>query len=313
MGPIRITALITAAFLLANALAAQEPTFRVDVRLVRLLATVKNDHGQLVGDLKKEDFTVLDNGVPQEIAVFERYTAQPLSVAILVDTSGSTAKDFKYQANSVSRFLKALFREGNPEDSASLLSFNWQVQEHTSFTRNIDRIERRLRSLKSEAGTSLYDAIYLSTEGLEGREGRRVVVVVTDGADTVSTKRFPDALKALHRADAVLYSILVMPITNDAGRSIGGENALATMSSATGGQVFMPSLGASLDRAFDDILRDLRTQYLISYYPRNIKPGKDPFHRVEVSVRRPGLRVTTRTGYYGDFAESGGSGPRTTR
>ena len=83
------------------------------MRLVRLLATVKDEHGKPAADLKHDDFTVYDNGVKQEVSVFERYTEQPLSVALLVDISGSTAKDLKYEADSVSRFLKALFREGN--------------------------------------------------------------------------------------------------------------------------------------------------------------------------------------------------------
>ena len=321
MGRIRRSAAgLTFVAALASAIlaAAQEPVFRVNVRLVRLLATVKDNYGNIVGNLKREEFTVLDNGVSQEIALFERHTEQPLSVALLIDISGSTAKDFKYQADSVTRFLRALFREGNPKDAVALYSFNWQVTRHTEdFTRNADRLERRVRSLKSEAGTAMYDAIWLAADDLDEREGRRVMVVVTDGADTVSTKRFHDALEALHRADTVLYAILVMPITNEAGRNIGGENALTTMTTGTGGRMFTPALGATLDDAFDEILRDLRTQYLIAYYPRNLKPSKDSFHRVELRTARPGLRVVTRTGYYGDIAEGDRSseprGPRSTR
>ncbi|HET8550319.1 MAG TPA: VWA domain-containing protein [Bryobacteraceae bacterium] len=285
-------------------LSAQETTIRVDVRLVRLLATVKDNFGNPIGNLKKEEFTVLDNGVPQEIAVFERHTEQPLSVALLVDTSASTAKDFRYQAESVTRFLRALFREGNPKDAVSLYSFNWQVLEHSDFTRNAERLERAVRGMKSEAGTAMYDAIWLAADNLEQRDGRHVMVIVTDGADTVSTKKYRDAVEALHRADSVLYAILVIPITNDAGRNIGGENALTTMTASTGGRMFMPSLGASLNEAFDEILRDLRTQYLIGYYPRNIRPTKDPFHRTDVRVARSGLRVVTRSGYYGDFTDA---------
>ena len=306
MGRIRrSTAVLSLAAAAASIFAvAQEPTFRVDVRLVRLLATVKDSSGNPIGNLKKEDFTVTDNGVAQEIALFERHTEQPLSVALLVDTSGSTAKDFRYQAESVTRFLRALFREGNPNDAVSLFSFNWRVQEHTGFTRKAEQLEKIVRGMKSEAGTSMYDAIWLACDSLVEREGRRVMVIITDGADTVSTKRYPDAVEALHRADAVLYAILVMPITNDAGRNIGGENALTAMTASTGGRMFMPSLGASLNEAFDEILRDLRTQFLLGYYPRNVKPTKDPFHLTQVRVTRPGLRVVTRTGYYGEFTET---------
>src|SRR5690242_21022608 len=116
--------------------AQQHPVIRVTVNLVRVIATVKNQSGQLVGALEKPDFENYDNVKPQEIAVFERKTEQPLSVAILIDTSGSTAKELKYDSESVSRLLKALFAEGNREDSAALFSFNWRVIQEQTFTHN---------------------------------------------------------------------------------------------------------------------------------------------------------------------------------
>jgi Ca-activated chloride channel family protein len=145
----------------------------------------------------------------------------------------------------------------------------------------------------------MYDAIYFASRELEERDGRRVIVVVTDGGDTTSGKTYHEALEAAHMADAAIYSILVMPIRNEAGRNIGGENALTTLAQSTGGRVFSPSLGKELDRAFDEILRDLRTQYLIGFYPKNIPPTKERFHRLDVRVNRPDLRVISRNGYYG--------------
>src|SRR4051812_29498463 len=126
--PSKITRVFFSLVLGALVVAAQESVFKIDVRLVRLIATVKDPTGKPVGGLSKEDFTVLDNGAKQTISLFERHTSQPLSVAILVDTSGSTGKEMKYQTDSVQRFLTALFKEGNPDDSASLLTFNWQVR-----------------------------------------------------------------------------------------------------------------------------------------------------------------------------------------
>lgn len=295
MGRLTLAALIAALVLTAR---AQEPTFRVDVQLVRVLATVKNDQGQLAGSLAKEDFEIRDNGVPQQIRLFERHTAQPLSISLLVDASGSTAKDIKYEIDSVNRFLRALVREGNPDDSVALYSFNWEVRQVTPFTRNLGRLEKGLSGVRGEAGTALYDAMYLAAKEIDGRDGRHVMVIVTDGGDTVSSTNYHQALEAAHRADAVVYALLVMPITNDAGRNIGGENALAGITSATGGRVFTPALGLSLDQAFDDILKDLRTQYLLGYYPQNVPPSKDRFHKIEVKVRKPGLRAVSRTGYY---------------
>jgi len=291
---------VSSALALAVVLGAQ---IKVQVNLVRVLATVKNPAGQLVGALNKDDFEVLDNGVKQQIAVFERQTDQPLSVALLVDASGSTAKDLKYEVDSVVRFLKALFAEGNPKDAVALYSFNYEVTLHNFFTHNAGPLEHSLRLIQGEAGTSLYDAIYLSSGHLEPRDGRKVMVIVTDGGDTTSRKDFHTALEAAQLANASIYPVLVVPISNDAGRNIGGEHALVTMAAGTGGRVFEPTLGAALDGAFSDIIKELRTQYLLAYYPKDVPLTKNRFHRLQVRVRRPDLRVTARNGYYGDAEE----------
>lgn len=305
----RVLSILLVTLALAAACAGQRADIRVDVNLVRVLTTVRDASGQLVGSLTKDDFTILDNRAEQQVAVFEHHTEQPLSVALLVDTSGSTAKDLKYEIDSVGHFLRALFGEGNPRDAVALYSFNYQVVTHNYFTRNIAPLEHSLRLLKAEAGTSLYDAIYLTSQALEGRQGRRVMVIVTDGGDTTSIKDFKAALEAAQMADAVIYPILVMPITNDAGRNIGGENALATLAAGTGGHVFAPNVGAALDKAFSDIILALRTQYLLAYYPKDVPLTKNRFHQLEVHVKRPGLHVSARSGYYGEATGDSRSTP----
>lgn len=285
---------------LGAAAGAQEPVFRVDVKLVRMLATVKNAQGQLVGGLEKEDFTVTDNGVEQAVSLFERQTAQPLSVAMLVDRSRSTQRERNYELDAVRRFLRTLLREGNPADAAALYSFNFEVTLQQNFTRRLDRLSDGLARLKSEGATALYDAIYLASDEMEHRDGRRVVVVVSDGGDTISKVNFQKALESLHRANAVLYAVLLVPVAGDAGRNLRGENALIQLTQWTGGKIFFPALGASLDDAFADILRDLRTQYLLGYYPKDVPPSKDRFHRVQLGVKRPGHTVSARNGYFAD-------------
>jgi Ca-activated chloride channel family protein len=284
----------------AAALAQQEPVFKVDVKLVRMLATVKNEQGQLAGGLSKEDFTVTDNGVPQEVALFERQTAQPLSVAMLVDRSRSTQRERGYELEAVRRFLRALIREGNPQDAAALYSFNYEVTLQAGFTRRLDRLSAALGRLKSEGATALYDAIYLAANGMEQRDGRRVAVVVSDGGDTISTVNFQQALEALQRANCVMYAVLLVPVAGDAGRNLRGENALIQLTQWTGGKIFFPALGAELDGAFEQILRDLRTQYLIGYYPKDVPPSADRFHRVQLTVKRAGYSVSARNGYFAD-------------
>lgn len=272
--------------------------FKVDVRLVRMLATVKDPMGKLVGGLEKTDFRVTDNGVEQQIAVFERNTEQPLSIALLVDTSRSTEREKRYEISSINTFVTRLTGEGNPGDTLALFSFNTEVTALTPFTRGRGVIRSGLAKLKSEGGTALFDAIYLASGELRRREGRHVVLVVSDGGDTVSRTSFQKALEALHAADAVLYAIVTVPVKGEAGRNLRGENALITLSTWTGGQFFMPTPGADLDEAFANVIRDLRTQYLLGYYPSNVPPSKDRFHRVKLEVNRPGHTVSTRNGYY---------------
>ncbi len=289
-----------AALFLTLTLAAQ-PTYKTNVNLVRLLVGVKNQAGEVIGSIGQEEFEVYDCGVKQTIVVFEHQTVLPLSVSVLVDASGSTLKDIHYETTSIGKFFKALLREGNPKDMAALYSFNYDVHLMHAFTRNLSQLVEQLGRIKPTAGTSLYDAVHFSGHDLQGREGRHVMVIVSDGGDTTSFYKYHDALEAAQKADAVIYPIIVVPIVNDAGRNIGGEHTLRQFASNTGGRVFFPSDAAGLDQAFGEILIDLRTQYMLGYYPKDLPKDADRFHKVEVHVKRPDLRVSTRSGYYSDL------------
>ena len=299
-----LTILTGASLCLAPLASAQDAVFRSNVRLVRMLVTVKDRSGALIGSLNRTDFTVLDNGVKQKIAVFERQTEQPLSVSLLMDISASTGIELKYEIDSASRFLNTLLREGNPDDAAALYSFDADVTMLSGFTRRYEQLERGLGKLHSSGGTSLYDAIFFVSRDLELRRGRHVLVVVTDGGDTTSVKNYHQALEAAQLADTLIYPVIVIPIRNPAGRNIGGEHALITMAAGTGGRVFTPEMGPAVDEAFSAILRELRTQYLLGFYPSGIPPAKDRFHSLKVNLESPNLRVITRSGYYGEFEDS---------
>ena len=144
----------------------------------------------------------------------------------------------------------------------------------------------------------MYDAICLASDTLSAREGRHVMVIVTDGGDTTSYRKFEDARRAAQEADAVVYPIVVLPIEGDAGRNIGGEHALKQLASATGGRIFYPESFERLDVAFSEILRDLRTQYLVGYYPKGVTQQPRHYHPVAVKLDTPNLNVTSRSGYY---------------
>ena len=280
---------------------AESPAFRVDVQLVSVVATVKDPSGAVVTGLDKDDFTVLAGGVPQQIAHFERQTGRPLSVVLLFDASSTVAKELRFEQEAAHRFVRHLLSRGaHPQDRVAVYEFTSHVNEITDFTGSLSRLEKALYAIRPKGGTSLYDAIYLASERLEKREGRKVIIAVTDGGDTTSNKEFADSLAAAQKAEAAVYSIIVVPVTSDAGRNLGGENALRTLSGATGGVWFRQHTEGDLDRAFGQIERDLRIQYLLGFYPRNVPPSQDRFYRLEVQVRREGLEVLARNGYYGE-------------
>jgi Ca-activated chloride channel family protein len=287
---------------------AQQPAvFKDTVTQVHVIASVKNSKGELVGTLQKSDFQIFDNGAPQEIRVFERQSSQPLSIALLIDVSGSTAKDLKYETDSATKFLHALLSEGNLEDAVALYSFDSDVREVRPFTHNYASLDAALKYIHGSGGTSLYDAIYEAAIKLEDRVGRKVIVVISDGGNTTSNMDIQKCLKAAQFADAVIYPVVVVPITNDAGRNVSGEHSLIFMQQGTGGRSFFPGVGKELDQAFTDILAELRTQYFLGYYPKDVPLTKNPFHKLEVRVNQPDLRVQARNGYYGEAEAADGS------
>ena len=288
--------------------AQQPPVIRVNVNLVRIIASVKTSTGAIVGSLGRDDFEVYDNGVRQEIAHFERQTDQPLWVALMVDVSGSTQKELAYEIDSAGKFVRALLAEGNPEDRVAVYAFDDQVRQEHGFTHDHAALNQALKRLHGTAGTSLYDAICLVSKELEPRQGRKAIVIVSDGGETTSHWTSHDALQAAQMADAVVYPVVVLPILSDAGRNRAGESFLTYIAHGTGGRPFFPEPNAQLDKAFADIISDLRTQYLLGFYPHDVPLTKEKWHRLEVRERSGKLQVSARNGYYGE-AESSGAGP----
>ena len=276
----------------------QDVTLHVDVRLVSVFVNVTDHTGAIVGGLSREDFKITEDGRPQEIAVFERQSELPLNLTLAIDTSGSVRKDLTEEADASRRFVHAILR---PQDQMSLLEFATDVRELTPFTNKESQIDRGLSQLKSDFATALYDTIVLGSQRLGSRDGRKVLIVVSDGEDTAKSSTYADALEAALRHEVMIYSIIDVPIATSAGRSLGGEHALITLAEQTGGKSFYVEEGG-LDKAFTKVSDDLRTQYLVGYYPHNQEPGR-VFHRIEVTVPRAATQdfnVRHKTGYYGD-------------
>src|SRR5262249_4217474 len=245
---------------------AQEPpsTVKVDVRLVNVFATVTDEHGSPVANLKQENFVLKEDGRDQKISVFARESALPLSIVLAVDTSLSTRKDLPLELASARRFAHTILR---PIDGLSLYQFSEVVSELTQFTSDLRAVDHAIDRVRTGAATALYDALFLGAQALEPRQGRKVMVVITDGGDTVSKIDYKEAVRAAQQAEAILYSIIIVPIESSAGRDTGGEHALMQLSDDTGGKFFYAASMPQLDTAFRQISDELRTQYLLAYYP----------------------------------------------
>ncbi len=287
--------------------AAQKPdpqtspstTLKVDVNLVNVFVTVTDAQGAPVGGLTKENFVLKEDDHDQKIAVFDKESALPLSIALAIDTSLSTRHDLPLEQASAKRFAHAILR---PIDALSVYAFSEVVIEAThGYTSEIKRIDEGIDHLRMGAATALFDAIYLASRSLDHRKGRKVIVLITDGGDTISRVDYKEAVRAAEEAEAIVYSIIIVPIESSAGRETGGEHALIQLSEDTGGKYYYATSTSQLDDAFHKISDELRTQYLLAYYPSQRTSFSD-FRRIEVKVvgipdSNP-YRVRHRAGYY---------------
>ena len=297
----RLLFLLAASF--ASCLAAQDLTLHVDVKLVSVFVNVTDKNGAIMGGLTRDDFQVSEDSRPQQIAVFERQSELPLNLTLAIDTSGSVRKDMTEEADAARRFAHMILRS---QDQMGLLQFATDVHELTPFTNKISQIDRGLAQLHGDYATALYDAICLGSEGLGKKQGRKVLVLISDGGDTAKSMTYPEALEEALRDEVMIYSIIDVPIEASAGRDLGGEHALITLAEQTGGKSYYVSDGG-LDKAFAQVSNDLRTQYLLGYYPAHQAPGTS-FHRIQVTVPRAAAQafnIRHKTGYYADSVVKG--------
>jgi Ca-activated chloride channel family protein len=277
---------------------AQDTTLKVKVKLVNVFVTVTDQHGAPVAGLKKENFTLAEDGKDQKIAVFDKESALPLSIVLGIDTSLSTRKDLPVELQSARHFVHTILR---PIDAVSVYGFNEVVNEFVPFTADLKRIDHGIDRIRLGSATALYDALYLGSQALDRRQGRKVMVIITDGGDTVSKTDYQEALRATQEAEAIVYSIIVVPVEASAGRDTGGEHALIQLSNDTGGKYYYADSLPKLDEAFRQISDELRTQYLLAYYPSEKFSDAD-FRRINVNVvavpDNANYKPRYRTGYY---------------
>ncbi len=295
-----LLAFLAAVSFASRAFAQSDPaaTLHVNVKLVNVFVNVTDKNGAIVGGLARDDFHLLEDGRPQTISVFERQSEMPLNLTLAIDTSGSVYKDRSVEQSAAKHFVHALLR---PQDKMSLIEFATDVHEITPFTNKASEIDRGLDRLRGGPSTALYDAIYLGSQRLGPLEGRKVLIIDSDGDDTAEDTTYDQALEQALRNEVMIYSLIDVPIEASAGRDLRGEHALITLAEQTGGKSFYVNEGG-LDKAFARVSDDLRTQYLLGYYPQNQVPGRN-FHRVTVTIPRASasdFNIRNRAGYYSD-------------
>jgi VWFA-related protein len=296
-------------------------TFKVNANLVDLFFTVKDKHGELVPHLTKNDCTVLEDKVPQTLKNFVAETNQPLTLGILLDTSGSQQRILPLEQDAGSQFLERVMRS---KDEAFLLSFDVNVDLLQDFTNSPRTLAHAMGTAQINTaggngaggipgagggtvptigdpkGTLLYDAIYLaSTEKLNQESGRKAMIILTDGEDQGSRTKIADAIAAAERSNVIIYVILIADrqLYWNQGMGYGGYSAAKRIADETGGRVIdVGNNGQKLQAAFEQIEDELRTQYVASYTPSNTKLD-GTFRHIAVQCG-DGMKVQVRHGYY---------------
>jgi VWFA-related protein len=274
--------------------ADQQPqtTIRAEVGLVNIVFTAADKKGRPVPGLKADDFEVFDNRQPQKIEFFSelgKSSEVPLTIALLIDTSGSVKDKLEYEKATAAEFFKEILRP--KKDLALIIQFDSEVNLVQDFTQSYEALLDALESLRAGNSTSLYDAVYLAAEEkLKYEAGRKVMVVVTDGDDTSSKVTKEEAIDAAQKGDVLIYGIGVQ--TEDS--SFG---ALKKFAEETGGAFFSPhAKRAEIQAAFRSIREDIQGQYSLAYSLNGRKDGS--FHTIDIRCKVRGVRIRARKGYY---------------
>ncbi len=270
-------------------------TLEVAVDVVSVTAVVFDKSGHFVRGLGTKDITLLEDGVPQEVSYFREASSQgdaservPLSVVLVLDTSGSMNESLHFLQEAVLSFVYKL----EEVDTALVVSFNESVKGSAEFSGDTDRLERFVEGLQAWGGTSLYDAIHYSLERIRNQPGRKAIIVFSDGADTTSTLEDRQVVEFARAVEATVYSIGFKG-SGPFGTPRGFLRKIAT---ETGGQYFAPDKVGELVKVFNEISEELKNHYLLAYTPK--RPSDGTWRSIELRVNRPGTEVRVRKGYF---------------
>jgi Ca-activated chloride channel family protein len=266
----------------------QRPTrgqMKVRVDLVPIIASVLDASGKPVTTLPRDEFHLYQDGEEQKIDLFQRQTEMPLDLALMIDTSLSAVGDLKFEREAAEHFVHEVLRPG---DRAAIFTFAYNVTQLSRFTGEVGMLDSALRRVRPGTGTSLFDAVYLGSHALDrlppGR--RRVLLLVTDAGETTSSTTFDGARDAAIRSGAMLYTILIRVVKSESGRNTAGEHAIDAMIDATGGAMYPVESAAEFGPTFDRINQELRTEYLLGFYPKP-EPRPGSHHTIVLRLTPP--------------------------
>jgi Ca-activated chloride channel family protein len=275
----------------------QKGPIRVQTDLVSILASVIDAKGEPVIGLDQSAFQLTEEGIAQKIVRFEPQTNRPLDLALMLDASGSAAIELKIEREAAARFIEEVVR---PSDRLAVFSFAADVVQLSNFSADLKQLDSAVRRVDTspDMGTSLYDAVVLGSQSVrrQGAERRRALVIITDAGETTSVSKFEDARRTAIASNILLYTVVVRPMKSDAGWNTAGEHAISTITDSVGGAMYYPTDLGELGAIFDRINRELRTQYLLGYYPSPTPPPGSDRH-VAVTVNS-GDTVRYRREYF---------------
>jgi Ca-activated chloride channel family protein len=286
--------LLAAGSLLAQT-GGDDTIFHIDTRLVVLHASVVDKHGKLITNLNQQAFKVFENGAEQPIKVFRREDV-PVSLGMVIDNSGS----MRPRRTRVERASLALVRASNPQDEAFVVNFNEEAYLDVPFTSDIKKLEEGIARIDSRGGTALRDSISMSMDYLkkEGKKDKKVLLVVTDGADTASNDRntLEKLVDKARKNEVLIYAIGLLN-EEEPHEAKKAKRVLSALTTASGGVAFYPKQDSEVDELALEVAHEIRNQYIIAYTPTT--PPDGSFRQIRVTVNGPGHpTVRTRTGYY---------------
>ena len=299
----RIAGAVALAAVLSAALAAQQPpTFKAGTQVVSIFATVTDAQKRLVSGLTQDDFSVFDNEKPQPLVYFDN-SIHPINVVVMLDTSGSMTLTIDLLKQAAEQFLIRLL----PEDKARVGAFNDKIQFNAQWTNNRDQLITDAKNLDYGNGTRLWDAVGASLDELKTVDGRKVILVFTDGDDTESKLRLGTVIDRARVDEVMIYAIGLESHYFDGQRMVRSrpDSGLRKIADETGGGYFELTKASDLAPTFTKVAQELHSQYVIGFTPTVLD---NKVHKLAVKMKQPGMTAQARRSYLAAGDKVSGSG-----